>query len=324
MNRLRSMPHVHDAWLEGRLSTGHVDAVVANVPARTAELFTEGEAERVDAIANLSVEQAAVLMRHWKAAAVDRLQPDPGDPDNSDGGDPADDELGDLYASKTLNGRMAINGDLDIDTAEAVETALALADSGDRNLTPAQRRCQAFGTVCQAFIDHNRQPPADPKPGRRAARPHLNLIVRPDGRGETEDGVPVPKSMLERIACDARVNVVGVDNHDHVLFYGRDKRTATDAQYQALVVRDRGCRYPSCHRPASWCDAHHVHWWEHGGRTDVDNMVLLCRHHHRLLHRRGHEAKLLPDGTFEVTTPDGTTHQSRPPDDPKIRRLFEP
>ena len=318
MHRVRSMPHVHGAWLEGRLSSGHVDAVVANVSDRTAGLFAEGEAERVEAMTHLSVEHTAALMRHWAAAARDRLQPDPGDGD----GDP-DDELGELWASKTLDGRMVLNGDLDSDTAETVETALRLADCGDRNLTPAQRRCQALGTLCQSFLDRNDKPAAEPKPGRRAARPHLKVIVRPDGRGETEDGVPVPKSMIERLACDAVMNTVAVDD-GHVLFYGRDRRTATDAQFNALVVRDRGCRFPDCHRPAWWCDAHHVNWWEHGGPTDIDNMVLLCRHHHSVLHRHRYETKLLPDGTYQVTFPDGTTKRSRPPDDPKLRRLFEP
>ena len=269
-------------------------------------------------MAELSVEQSAAWMRHWAAAACDRLQADPGD-----GGDPVDEEPGELFASKTLDGRMVLNGDLDPDTAEALETALRLADCGDRSIPAAQRRCMAMGTVCQSFLDHNREPAAEPQPGRRAARPHLNLIVRPDGKAETEDGVPVPRSMLERVACDAKVNVVGVDD-GHVLFYGREKRTATDAQYQALVVRDRGCRFPYCHRPASWCDAHHVQWWDHGGGTDVDNLVLVCRHHHGVLHKRGYHAKLLPDGTFEVTRLDGTTLRSHPPDDPRLRRLFEP
>ena len=65
-------------------------------------------------------------MRQWKAAARDRLQPDPGD-----GGDSADGEPGEVFASKTLDGRMVLNGDLDPDTAEAFETALRLADCGD-------------------------------------------------------------------------------------------------------------------------------------------------------------------------------------------------
>ena len=153
-----------------------------------------------------------------------------------------------------------------------------------------------LATICQFFLDHNTKAAAEPRPGRRAARPHLNLIVRPDGRGETEDGVPVPRSMVERLACDAVVNHVGIDDHGHVLFYGRDKRTATDAQFAALVVRDRGCRFPDCHRPAWWCDAHHVKWWEHGGDTDIDNLVDLCPYHHTQLHNGAYTITHGPEG----------------------------
>ncbi len=67
------------------------------------------------------------------------------------------------------------------------------------------------------------------------------------------------------------------------------------------------------HRPLHWCDVHHVQFWEHGGPTDIDNGLLLCRRHHRTLHSKpGWALKLLPDGTAELTHPDGTTETSYP------------
>jgi hypothetical protein len=65
---------------------------------------------------------------------------------------------------------------------------------------------------------------------------------------------------------------------------GRASRTATTAQLKALGVRDGGCVHPGCTRTAAYCDAHHVRHWADGGPTSTDNMVLLCRHHHRTLH----------------------------------------
>ena len=53
---------------------------------------------------------------------------------------------------------------------------------------------------------------------------------------------------------------------------------------RALVARDRGYRFPGCDRPEQWCDAHHIVHWANGGATSVDNLVLLCRRHHRLAH----------------------------------------
>ncbi|WP_372470770.1 HNH endonuclease signature motif containing protein [Saccharothrix luteola] len=69
-----------------------------------------------------------------------------------------------------------------------------------------------------------------------------------------------------------------------VLDLGRTKRTVSVAQRKALHARDRGCAFPGCGRPPKRCDAHHVEHWADGGDTDLDNMVLLCRTHHSLIH----------------------------------------
>jgi Domain of unknown function (DUF222)/HNH endonuclease len=68
---------------------------------------------------------------------------------------------------------------------------------------------------------------------------------------------------------------------------GRATRVVSAAQRTALGVRDGGCRYPGCDRPPAWCEAHHLRHWLHGGPTDLDNLVLLCRAHHRAVHE-GH------------------------------------
>ena len=59
------------------------------------------------------------------------------------------------------------------------------------------------------------------------------------------------------------------------------------AQRAALALRDRGCTFPNCDRPAGWCDAHHIDHWIDGGPTDLDNLTLLCSRHHHLLHEGG-------------------------------------
>ncbi|WP_369124700.1 HNH endonuclease signature motif containing protein, partial [Pseudomonas sp. CCI2.4] len=66
---------------------------------------------------------------------------------------------------------------------------------------------------------------------------------------------------------------------------GRDKRFATDHQRRAAAIRDGGCAFHGCDTPVSWCDLHHIDHWEHGGPTDLDNLICLCRHHHGVTHR---------------------------------------
>ncbi|HET6877962.1 MAG TPA: HNH endonuclease signature motif containing protein, partial [Jatrophihabitans sp.] len=72
-----------------------------------------------------------------------------------------------------------------------------------------------------------------------------------------------------------------------VLALGRTRRLATHKQRLALAARDGGCSFPGCTRPAAWCEAHHVIPWRLGGRTDLANLCLVCRFHHREFERRG-------------------------------------
>jgi hypothetical protein len=84
---------------------------------------------------------------------------------------------------------------------------------------------------------------------------------------------------------------------------GRSTRVVTPAQRQALAVRDGGCIFPGCSRPLAWCEAHHVRHWLDGGPTDLDNLALLCRAHHRAIHEGGWRLTRGPDGRFTATPP---------------------
>jgi hypothetical protein len=87
-----------------------------------------------------------------------------------------------------------------------------------------------------------------------------------------------------RHACDAGIQPIAVGES---LRLGRSQRLFTARQRIALAARDGGCRFPGCDRPPSWCEAHHIVPWSSGGRTDLDDGILLCRHHHLLIHNNG-------------------------------------
>jgi len=82
---------------------------------------------------------------------------------------------------------------------------------------------------------------------------------------------------------------------------GRATRVIQPAQRTALAVRDGGCVFPDCDRPLAWCDAHHLRHWLHGGPTDLSNLALLCRAHHRAVHEGGWQLARGPDGRFTAT-----------------------
>ncbi|GAA1703731.1 HNH endonuclease signature motif containing protein [Microcella alkalica] len=98
----------------------------------------------------------------------------------------------------------------------------------------------------------------------------------------------VSVATAERLACAAGTITITVDDDGQPLNLGRERRLFSRSQRIALAARDGGCRWPGCERPPSWCEAHHIdHWQRDGGRTDVADGILLCRHHHLLVHNNG-------------------------------------
>lgn len=120
----------------------------------------------------------------------------------------------------------------------------------------------------------------------------------PDG-ATTEHGVALSWQTMNRLLCDADVCRVVTHGASRVIDVGRSERTATQAQRNALLIRDGGCVFPGCDRPPGWCQAHHIVWWEHGGTTDLSNLAYLCNRHHVAVHKglftitRDHNGQLL-------------------------------
>ncbi|WNB86212.1 HNH endonuclease signature motif containing protein [Cellulomonas sp. ATA003] len=107
------------------------------------------------------------------------------------------------------------------------------------------------------------------------------------GGPQYEDRTPVPRKVLDRIACDSRLNRILFGPDSEVLDVGRTERTFTRARRAAIIARDKHCRYPTCTAPPIICQAHHVEQWARdGGKTSVDNGILLCAFHHRIIHDR--------------------------------------
>lgn len=118
-------------------------------------------------------------------------------------------------------------------------------------------------------------------------------------------GPELPATTARRLACDARARVLLSGGWDGRLYLGRRRRLATPAQIAALTVRDDGgCRFPGCTHQR-YLHAHHVRSWLDGGRTDLDNLVLLCGFHHRLVHDRGYGIRAV-GGAWRFSRPDGT------------------
>jgi hypothetical protein len=108
---------------------------------------------------------------------------------------------------------------------------------------------------------------------------------------------------VRRVACDASVSRVEVGAAGEPVNVGRASRTIPSALRRALVVRDGGCRFPGCDRPPEWTDGHHVRHWADGGETTLQNLVLLCRRHHRAVHEGRWRVAVEPDGGVTAQPP---------------------
>jgi hypothetical protein len=114
----------------------------------------------------------------------------------------------------------------------------------------------------------------------------------------------IETATAQRLACDNPVLGAVVDKHGSVLALGRTKRLVSAAQRRALMIRDHGmCRYPGCHQTRH-LKAHHLIPWILGGRTDLENLILLCQWHHTAVHEGGISISNEPDGWL-FTKPDG-------------------
>jgi hypothetical protein len=168
---------------------------------------------------------------------------------------------------------------------------------------PAVRRADALADLVAQVLRHGDLPTS------RGARPHLIVTVTGQGfangrgLGITAGGEHLSAAAVRRLSCDADLTAIRLDTNSVPLSMGRTRRTVSPQQWLALVVRDRGCVFPNCDRPAAWCDAHHVRHWVDGGPSDLENLALLCGRHHDAVHNQGWDIEMAADGRPQLRPP---------------------
>jgi hypothetical protein len=315
--RLRSWPATAAAWEAGELTGGQVAAISANVGRDHVQRYATHETRLLSRLTPLTVADTARAMSTWRTLADDEDGPAPGEPVEP---------RRHLHLSPLLDGRHRLDGELDAEGATIVTHALTWATTpgapGDAERSPAAARGEALVEICRrALVGQT------PRPGRRQ-RPHINVTVdvialglagiTETGPGRLDDGTALDQAATRRLLCDADIHRHITAGRSVILDHGTATRTITPGLFQALVLRDGGCRWPGCDRPHAWCEAHHVIHWLASGPTNPANLVLLCSRHHHLAHgQHGHRAgwhlALSTDATLTVTSPEGQIHRSRPP-----------
>lgn len=168
------------------------------------------------------------------------------------------------------------------------------------------RRADALAAICSTRIA------ADADADRATLVVHASLEALAGRRNvETEHGAVLPPEALQRLACDARVQVVTENDAGDAVAFGRSRREPSAAMMRQLRHRDRGCRFPGCGSTA-FANAHHIVWWSRGGSTDLDNLLLLCGFHHRLVHEHAWTVERAADGRSRWFRPDGSRYRGGP------------
>ncbi|MDZ7932993.1 MAG: DUF222 domain-containing protein [Rhodococcus sp. (in: high G+C Gram-positive bacteria)] len=355
---LKNFPDIADAVNTGVMSVDHAALILTFAETPPKDLPEEGRVMARTAMIAAATGPEARTGRI--RAAITKLEDEFGGktppPENTD--------RNELFASKTLNGRLVLKGDFDAITGEKLLTALSpltepqpAADGTQDDRSPARRRADAFGHILDQYLA------SSSRPIEGGERPHLNLHIslrdltdlrdsadsadadditddentraatesdadedgnepvdintgdpiRPDtasgpDRESSSDGDtadrgacrdlfgdgttvgwlpwmgPLSRNTSRQLACDCVLTAIVMDENGSPINLARTARTVTAKQRKALIARDHTCAFPGCGKPASWTEAHHIWHWADGGPTDMNNLVLLCGFHHRLMH----------------------------------------
>ncbi|MVA75271.1 DUF222 domain-containing protein [Auraticoccus sp. F435] len=166
-----------------------------------------------------------------------------------------------------------------------------------------QRMADALDEACDLLLRAGALPASGGTPATVVVTCTEEQLRTRTGLARLADGSALPVRDLSQLAGGADVWAAVVDGAGVPLRLGRSRRLASPAQTVALIARDGGCSFPGCDRAPQWCERHHVTEWSHGGPTDLSNLTLLCRYHHRHHLGRGWQVRIGEDGLPQWTPP---------------------
>lgn len=292
---LRDLPDISLAFREGRLSYTKVRALtrVAAMHGEDALLRYALDAtapqveERCRQIRNVHPDSVQDARRTWEARWLSAYR-------------------------NAARGTLCLRVELPLEVGElvmqAIERALAHEDIADgvAERSPAgfySQQADALVAIVKTYLeggDTKSSSDSSSTADRYQVVVHVDEAALHGGPGRSD----APLETVKRLACDASVVVVTEDERGTPLTVSRKQRTVSTPIRRALLARDRCCTFPGCHRKR-FVEAHHVEHWIDGGETTVDNLVLLCSYHHRLLHEGGYRIRRDYRGEYYFVRADG-------------------
>jgi len=323
---LTRYPAVAVALHSHSITHDHVRFLIPLASEKYYEFFDDDVDLLVENAKTVNAEQFSYVVRHWKNM-INALIDEPSDEYLAF-------QKRKLFLNELLDGSWLIHGELDAVTGKILDKALRDISDKLWHLTspesrgeysPAQQRADAIGYLAQGFVNaENTAVTAEDDENAHAAAENIarnefryspnatlnvDIIVEADDLNEDSTARDFLKKCLdassplinthstafvEQILCDSSLSVpIKQDNGTYDL--GRSARTAPWKLKRQLLLSHSTCSIPGCTTPSRWCDAHHIEHWAHGGKTSMDNLALICRRHHTMMHHdRTFAQRMLP------------------------------
>ncbi len=300
------MPATAAAFADGAAGLRHIEVIAsvlgsAAAARLTPQVWAGAEAE----LAHKAEVYTPAQLREYGRALIEGLDEDGPEPDDDE---PGPEPVNELFLTRHPGGGGSIKGRFEdpaaFDAIATVIDAKAKPLTADDGRPAGQRQADALAEMAGYVLDHGDLPETG------GHRPHLNVIVRLEDlenrarAGCLDFGGTMTPAALRALACDCAVVPIVMNGKGQPLDVGRLTRTIPDGLRRAVAARDRGCAHPGCDRTPSWCETHHVlHWVRDLGETKLDNLVMLCRVHHRMLHHESGWHVRIRDGLPEFIPP---------------------
>ncbi len=267
---LKTLPAIAAAFSSGRLSYSKVRALT-RVARADNEMDLLAFAEKATAA---HVEERCRELRCGTAASVD--------------------DANRAHTTRSLRvhrdrarGTLTFTVELPLETGELLEKALDRARDTTASDTPelvderwSAQQADALVAIANAYLSGNAS--ASGTSENYQVMVHVDQSALANGNGRSS----LPIESVKRLCCDGDMLAVVEDGQGQPLSIGRKSRAVPIAIKRALRARDRGCVFPGC-RNTRFVDAHHIQHWSAGGETCLNNLMLLCSRHHRLVHEGG-------------------------------------
>lgn len=306
---IKNIDALHDALKDNLITSDHID-LFSRISDTKYKQFLDRDIDLlVENAIKLDAQRFSYVIKHWKNIVNDELD------------EPSDDykqfENRRLFLHETLDGTWVINGVLDAvcgllvnKTLEDISNKIWRHDSIEqRGFTSRQEyRADALGYLAQGYISKSNKAESLNQNGlvefNYTSSITSDVVVDIETLNENQStkdfllnnisrNSPIRKThssaLLNQLLCDGQISMP-IMFDGGVIELGHKVRIASTKMKRQLAIENDSCSIDGCSIPASWCDAHHIHHWANGGETRIENLALLCRRHHSMLHN---------DRTFE-------------------------